>query len=358
MRDGDPKLTDVARKVALGSRTLQRRLKDQGLDFKKLVDDTRHRFSLNYLRDPQHTLTDIAYLLGYSEVSAFNRAFKRWTGSTPVSHRRRAHEDHRHPRAPRPQSLWRAAEAGREWHGFRHQPGEGLGTSGRRQAHGFTSPKVRFTPEERLKDMDAQGVDVQVRLDPHAVLRLPPRRRRRGGPWRARSTTRSPRMARAVAQALRRPRHAADAGRQGGHRRAGARGDRARPQGRRARHAGERRAVGRAEVPAVLQGRRGDGRRAVLPPAAAAQLPDGAHAPLRALQQPRRHPRRRDRRRDPDLRRRPGGLPGPQGVHRPRRRPGLLRDGTARPRLAEPPEARAASRSRRARTSAGSTTTP
>lgn len=88
MREGDPKLGDVARRIALSPRTLQRRLKDQGLDFKKLVDDTRHRFSLNYLKDPQHTLTEIAYLLGYSEVSAFNRAFKRWTGSTPLSYRR------------------------------------------------------------------------------------------------------------------------------------------------------------------------------------------------------------------------------------------------------------------------------
>jgi AraC-like DNA-binding protein len=88
MREGDPKLADVARKVALSPRTLQRRLKEQGLDFKGLVDDTRRRFSLNYLKDPQHTLTEIAYLLGYSEVSAFNRAFKRWTGTTPVSYRR------------------------------------------------------------------------------------------------------------------------------------------------------------------------------------------------------------------------------------------------------------------------------
>jgi aminocarboxymuconate-semialdehyde decarboxylase len=62
-----------------------------------------------------------------------------------------------------PQSLWRAAEAGTPWHGFRHEPGDGLGTflgNGKRTA--FTSPKVRFTPDERLKDMDAQGVDVQV----------------------------------------------------------------------------------------------------------------------------------------------------------------------------------------------------
>ena len=62
-----------------------------------------------------------------------------------------------------PRSAWRAAEAGREWHGYRYEPGEGVGTfvgGGRRIA--FTSPKVRFTPEERLQDMDAQGVDVQV----------------------------------------------------------------------------------------------------------------------------------------------------------------------------------------------------
>src|SRR4249920_73938 len=62
-----------------------------------------------------------------------------------------------------PKSLWQAVEAGREWHGFRHEPGEGIGTmvgGGKRTS--FTSPKVRFTPEERLQDMDAQGVDVQV----------------------------------------------------------------------------------------------------------------------------------------------------------------------------------------------------
>jgi AraC-like DNA-binding protein len=90
IREGDPKLDDVARKVTMSTRTLQRRLKEQGVDFKGLVDDTRRRFSLNYLADPGHTPAEIAYLLGYSEVSAFNRAFKRWTGTTPSSYRRRA----------------------------------------------------------------------------------------------------------------------------------------------------------------------------------------------------------------------------------------------------------------------------
>lgn len=63
-----------------------------------------------------------------------------------------------------PQSLWRAAEAGREWYGYRHEPAaDGLGTviaDGKRTQ--FNSPKVKFTPEERIQDMDAQGVDMQV----------------------------------------------------------------------------------------------------------------------------------------------------------------------------------------------------
>ncbi|HEY4659658.1 MAG TPA: amidohydrolase family protein, partial [Gemmatimonadaceae bacterium] len=62
-----------------------------------------------------------------------------------------------------PESLWRAADAGAAWYGYRHEPGEGIGTmvsDGKRTR--FPSPKVRFTAEERMRDMDAQGVDVQV----------------------------------------------------------------------------------------------------------------------------------------------------------------------------------------------------
>jgi len=62
-----------------------------------------------------------------------------------------------------PNSLWKAVDTKTEWHGFRHEPGEGLGTMvGGGMRTGFTSPKVRYSVEERLKDMDAQGVDVQV----------------------------------------------------------------------------------------------------------------------------------------------------------------------------------------------------
>lgn len=62
-----------------------------------------------------------------------------------------------------PQCLWKTVDAGHEWYGVRHEPGQGLGFTvrqGKRMA--VQSPKLRFTPEERLKDMDEQGVDVQV----------------------------------------------------------------------------------------------------------------------------------------------------------------------------------------------------
>ena len=71
----------------MSPRTLQRRLEEEGVVFKSLVDDTRLRFAQGYLRHGGHTLTEIAFLLGYSEVSALNRAFKRWTGVTPSGYR-------------------------------------------------------------------------------------------------------------------------------------------------------------------------------------------------------------------------------------------------------------------------------
>src|SRR5262249_51505375 len=88
MAQGDHTVAEVGAEIAIPPRTLQRRLKDQGADFKKLVDDIRRRFALRYLRDRGNTLTEVAYLLGYAEVSAFNRAFKRWTRATPSEYRR------------------------------------------------------------------------------------------------------------------------------------------------------------------------------------------------------------------------------------------------------------------------------
>jgi AraC-like DNA-binding protein len=87
MKDGEPSLSSIAKKLAMSPRTLQRHLKGHGTEFKNLVADTRRRFALSYLRDRKNTLSEVAFLLGYSEVSAFNRAFKRWTGLTPLAYR-------------------------------------------------------------------------------------------------------------------------------------------------------------------------------------------------------------------------------------------------------------------------------
>src|SRR5262245_3283019 len=89
IRDGDPKLSRVAKKIAMSPRSLQRRLSEHGLDFKKLVEDTRQRLALKHLKERKDSLTEIAFMLGYSDLSAFNRAFKRWMGSAPLEYRRR-----------------------------------------------------------------------------------------------------------------------------------------------------------------------------------------------------------------------------------------------------------------------------
>jgi AraC-like DNA-binding protein len=87
MKDGGIKLSRAAKTMAVSPRTLQRQLKERGLSFAELVEDTRRALALEYLKDHENTLTEIAFLLGYSEVSAFNRAFKRWTGKTPMAYR-------------------------------------------------------------------------------------------------------------------------------------------------------------------------------------------------------------------------------------------------------------------------------
>lgn len=77
----------VSGQLALSARSLQRRLADEGLSFSQLVEAVRRELAQRYLAEAGFDLTDIAFLLGYSEQSAFQRAFKRWTGSTPAQWR-------------------------------------------------------------------------------------------------------------------------------------------------------------------------------------------------------------------------------------------------------------------------------
>jgi AraC-like DNA-binding protein len=62
---------------------MQRKLKARGVSFRKLLDDTRRQLAEQYLKDSTLSVSEIAYLLGFAEVSSFSRAFRRWTGHAP-----------------------------------------------------------------------------------------------------------------------------------------------------------------------------------------------------------------------------------------------------------------------------------
>lgn len=87
-REGELSLERVASMLHTSPRTLHRRLDARGLGFRTLRDDTRRRLADRHLADPGLSLAEIAQLLGYSEQSAFNRAYRRWTGQTPLQARR------------------------------------------------------------------------------------------------------------------------------------------------------------------------------------------------------------------------------------------------------------------------------
>ena len=78
---------EIATSINVSQRSLQRKLKDQGLSFTQLLENTRRDLSLQYVRDPQHSFNEIGFLLGFSEPGNFSRAFKRWYGKSPSQYR-------------------------------------------------------------------------------------------------------------------------------------------------------------------------------------------------------------------------------------------------------------------------------
>ncbi len=74
---------DIAGQLNMSKRKLQLKLAGEGVRFKGLLDEIRSNMACVYLKDQQHCLSEIAFLLGFSEVSSFSRAFKRWTGMSP-----------------------------------------------------------------------------------------------------------------------------------------------------------------------------------------------------------------------------------------------------------------------------------
>ena len=90
LQQGVPSLDQVAKGMATSERTLRRRLEAEGTSFRALLDETRALLAQGYVRDKRLPLSEVAFLLGFSEPSAFHRAFKRWTGTTPSAFRARA----------------------------------------------------------------------------------------------------------------------------------------------------------------------------------------------------------------------------------------------------------------------------
>lgn len=84
---GAPKLDEVASKLGIAPRTLQRQLSAEDATFAQLVDRSRNDLALELLRQTPLSVGEISFALGFSEPSAFHRAFKRWTGTTPSSFR-------------------------------------------------------------------------------------------------------------------------------------------------------------------------------------------------------------------------------------------------------------------------------
>lgn len=88
LNEGAPRMADIARNLGLSARSFHRRLSEHGMSFQTLTDETRRDLAKGLLRDENLSLSEIAYLTGFSEQSAFTRAFKRWVGLTPAAYRK------------------------------------------------------------------------------------------------------------------------------------------------------------------------------------------------------------------------------------------------------------------------------
>ena len=84
LHEGTLSMDGIARDLGMSRQTLYRRLKDEGVTFAEVHDDLRKRMAMEYLSARKVSVGEAAYLLGFSEASAFVRAFKRWTGASPT----------------------------------------------------------------------------------------------------------------------------------------------------------------------------------------------------------------------------------------------------------------------------------
>ena len=89
LKNGQPEFSRIAEELGYGPRQLRRKLSERGLNFRRLVDQCRQDLAQVYIEDFSLSLVDVAMLLGFSEQSAFQRAYRRWSGEAPGIARRR-----------------------------------------------------------------------------------------------------------------------------------------------------------------------------------------------------------------------------------------------------------------------------
>lgn len=85
--DAPPTMSDVARRLGMSVRSLRRRLAEEGVSYPKLLEEAHVAFAKRLLDDPDRSIYEAAFEMGFSDPSAFHRAFRRWTGMTPMQYR-------------------------------------------------------------------------------------------------------------------------------------------------------------------------------------------------------------------------------------------------------------------------------
>jgi AraC-like DNA-binding protein len=84
---GVPEASGAAKKLGLSERSLHRKLRDERHSYQAIVDGVRRHLAERHLAERRLPITEIAFLLGFTEASSFHRAFRRWTGRTPAAYR-------------------------------------------------------------------------------------------------------------------------------------------------------------------------------------------------------------------------------------------------------------------------------
>jgi AraC-like DNA-binding protein len=81
---GIPTLDAIAANMNTSARSLQRKLRDEGNTYQVIADEVRKSLALYHMQSKNHSIKEVSYMLGYNDMSAFTKAFRRWTGASPA----------------------------------------------------------------------------------------------------------------------------------------------------------------------------------------------------------------------------------------------------------------------------------